>query len=322
MPRANPAWPQLSLAAWQDTYATLHMWTQVVGKTRLALAPMENHWWQCTLHLTNRGLSTTPMPHGVRLLTVEFDFIDHELQVRTDEGASRQLRLEPLTVADFYAKYMAALRDIGIELRMLARPVEVERAIPFSEDVEHASYDGAAVQGWWRALSQADRVFKQFRSGFVGKQSPVHFFWGSLDLAVTRFSGRPAPRHPGGAPNCADYVMVEAYSHECSSAGFWPGGGPVEEAAFYAYAYPEPEGYSARTVRPAAAYYHPKAREFILPYEAVRAAPDPDGTLLAFLQSTYEAAADLGKWDRAGLERPAPGSVRSAGDVPATRRWR
>ncbi len=301
----HPAWPALPLADWQDSYATLHMWMQIVGKTRLALAPMENHWWQCTLHLTDHGLGTTPMPSGIRLLTVDFDFIDHVLVLRTDDGASRRLRLEPQTVARFHARYTAALRELGIELRMLARPVEVERAIPFAEDVEHASYDAAAVQRWWRAVAQADRVFKRFRSGFLGKQSPVHFFWGSFDLAVTRFSGRPAPRHPGGAPNCADYVMVEAYSHECISAGFWPGGGPVEEAAFYAYAYPEPEGYSTRAVLPAAAYYHPKAREFILPYDAVRTAPDPDGAVLAFLESTYEAAADLGHWDRAALERPA-----------------
>lgn len=300
---ANPAWPELSLAAWRDSYATLHMWMQIVGKTRLALAPMENHWWQCTLHLTDRGLSTTPMPNGVRLLTVDFDLIDHALVLRTDDGASRRLRLEPRTVADFYAEYTSALRDVGIELQMLARPVEVEKAVPFAEDVEHASYDAAAVQRWWRATVQADRVFKRFRSGFVGKQSPVHFFWGSFDLAVTRFSGRAAPRHPGGAPNCADYVMVEAYSHECSSAGFWPGGGPVAEAAFYAYAYPEPAGYAASAVLPGAAYYHPKAREFIVPYEAVRTAPDPDRTLLDFLQSTYAAAADLGHWDRSHLER-------------------
>lgn len=282
------------------------MWTQIVGKTRLGLAPMENHWWQCTLHLTDRGLGTTPMPSGIHLLTVEFDFIDHVLILRTDAGDSRRLRLEPQTVADFHAKYKDALRDLGIELRMLARPVEVEKAIPFAQDVEHASYNAAAAQKWWRATAQADRVFKRFRSGFVGKQSPSHFFWGSFDLAVTRFSGRPAPRHPGGAPNCADYVMVEAYSHECSSAGFWPGGGPVEEAAFYAYAYPEPSGYSASAVLPAAAYYHPKAREFILPYDAVRTSPDPDGTLLAFLQSTYDAAADLGAWDRGSLERSGP----------------
>jgi hypothetical protein len=299
----SPVWPPLPLAAWRDTYATLHMWTQIVGKTRLALAPMENHWWQCTLYVTERGLTTTPMPSGARLLTVDFDFIDHLLLLRTTDGADRQLRLEPQPVAQFYARYTRALGELGFDPRTMARPVEVEKAVPFAEDVEHAAYDAAAVHRWWRALAQADRVFKRFRSGFVGKQSPAHLFWGSFDLAVTRFSGRAAPRHPGGAPNCPDYVMVEAYSHECSSAGFWPGGGPVEEAAFYAYAYPEPEGYSAHAVQPAAAHYHPKAREFILPYEAVRTAADPDGTLLAFLQSTYQAAADLGRWDRPALER-------------------
>lgn len=301
----QPAWPALSLAGWRDTYATLHMWTQVVGKTRLALAPMENHWWQCVLYVTDRGLTTTPMPEGARLLAVDFDFIDHVLVLRTGEGASRRFPLAARSVASFYAQYMEALHELGFAPRMLPRPVEVEVAIPFAEDHQHASYDGAAAQGWWRALAQADRVFKRFRSGFVGKQSPSHFFWGSFDLAVTRFSGRSAPRHPGGAPNCADYVMVEAYSHECSSAGFWPGGGPVDEAAFYAYAYPEPQGCAAHPVRPAAAFYHAQAHEFILPYEAVRTAADPDAALLEFLQGTYEAAATLGHWDRAGLERGA-----------------
>ncbi|MDB5911897.1 MAG: hypothetical protein JWP22_572 [Ramlibacter sp.] len=304
-PSAATVWPALPLGDWRETCATLHLWTQIVGKTRLALAPMENHWWQCTLHVTERGLGTTPMPSGARLLTVEFDFIEHLLVLRTADGESRLLQLRPRTVADFYAQYVTALRELGFEPRIVPRPVEVERAVPFADDLEHASYDAAAVQRWWRALAQADRVFKRFRGGFLGKQSPVHFFWGSFDLAVTRFSGRRAPRHPGGAPNCPDYVMVEAYSHECSSAGFWPGGGPVDEAAFYAYAYPEPPGYSAHPVLPAAAGYHAGAREFILPYEAVRTAPDPDGTLLSFLQSTYEAAADLGRWDRAALERTA-----------------
>ena len=298
-------WPPLPLAAWRDTYATLHMWMQVVGKTRLALAPMENHWWQCTLYVTERGLTTSPMPDGRRLLTVEFDFIAHRLVMRTAEGQRRQFPLTPQSVARFHAQFMQALRELGFAPRFLARPSEVETAIPFAEDEEHAAYDREAVHRWWRALAHADRVFKRFRGGFQGKQSPAHFFWGSFDLAVTRFSGRPAPRHPGGAPNCPDYVMVEAYSRECSSAGFWPGGGPVDEAAFYAYAYPEPEGYASGPVRPAAAWYHAKAGEFILPYEAVRTAPDPDATLLLFLQSTYEAAAVHGQWDREALERNA-----------------
>jgi hypothetical protein len=297
------AWPALPLAPWRDTCATLHMWTQIIGKTRLALAPMENHWWQVALYVTERGLTTTPMPWGERMLVVDFDFIDHVLALRTSDDASRTLALAPRPVAQFYSDYMAALRSLGIMPPIIARPVEVETAVPFAEDLEHAFYDADAANRWWRAMAQADRVFKRFRSRFVGKQSPVHFFWGSFDLATTRFSGRPAPRHPGGAPNCPDYVMVEAYSHECSSAGLWPGSGAVHEAAFYAYAYPEPPGYAQHPVRPAAAYYHPEAREFILPYEAVRTAADPDATLLDFLQSTYDAAAGLGHWDRAALER-------------------
>ncbi len=302
-PPLADAWPPLPLAAWRDTYATLHMWTQIVGKTRLALAPMENHWWQCTLYVTARGLGTTTMPSGSTVLTVDFDFIAHELVLRTAQGGERRIALEPKSVARFHAQYLEALRSLGFEIETMARPVEVEPAIPFAEDEAHTAYDRDAVHRWWRVLLQVDRVFKRFRSGFLGKQSPAHFFWGSFDLAVTRFSGRPAPRHPGGAPNCPDYVMVEAYSHECSSAGFWPGGGPVDEAAFYAYAYPEPEGYAGAAVQPAAAAYHPAAREFILPYEAVRTAADPDATLLRFLQGTYEAAAVHGRWDRAALER-------------------
>jgi hypothetical protein len=297
------AWPALPLAAWRDTYATLHMWLQIVGKTRLALAPMENHWWQVVLYLTERGLTTSPMPWGERPLTVDLDFVDHALTVRSSDGASRTLALAPQSVAQFHARYMDALRSLGVTPTINARPVEVETAIPFVDDRVHAAYDADAVNRWWQALAQADRVFKRFRSGFLGKQSPVHFFWGSFDLAVTRFSGRPAPRHPGGAPNCPDYVMHEAYSHECSSVGFWPGGGPVDEAAFYAYAYPEPPGYAQQPVRPATASYDPQAREFILPYEAVRTAADPDASLLDFLQTTYEAAAMSGGWDRFALER-------------------
>jgi hypothetical protein len=296
-------WPALSLPAWRDTCTTLHMWAQVVGKTRLALAPMENHWWQATLYVTERGLTTGAMPEAGRLLTVDFDFIDHLLLLRTSAGERRQLALLPQSVARFYRQYRQALHELGFDPQFLARPSEVEQSIPFAEEEEHASYDPDAVQRWWRATVQADRVFKRFRSGFVGKQSPAHFFWGSFDLAVTRFSGRPAPRHPGGAPNCPDWVMVEAYSRECSSAGFWPGGGPVDEAAFYAYAYPAPAGYASAAVRPAAASYHAQAGEFILPYEAVRTAPDPDAALLQFLESTYAAAASCGNWDRAALER-------------------
>ena len=298
-------WPPLPLAAWQDTFATLHMWTQLVGKTRLALAPMENHWWQCTLYVSARGLTTGPMPGGTKMLSVDFDFIDHALVLQCSDGERRRLPLVPESVARFHARYMQALSELGFTLRILARPVEVPEAIPFAEDEKHAAYDGEAVHRWWRALLQVDRAFKRFRSGFIGKQSPAHFFWGSFDHAVTRFSGRAAPRHAGGAPNCPDWVMVEAYSHECSSAGFWPGGGPLDEAAFYAYAYPEPEGYASSSVRPAAARYHAEAREFILPYEAVRTAADPDATLLQFLESTYQAAAVCGRWDRDALERKA-----------------
>jgi hypothetical protein len=296
------AWPALPLAPWRDTYATLHMWLQIVGKTRLALAPMENHWWQVVLYVTERGLTTTPMPWGDSTLGVDLDFVAHVLTLRRSDGASRTLPLVPQSVAQFHAHYMDALHALGVTAKMMPRPVEVETAIPFADDVVHCAYDADAAHRWWRAMAQADRVFKRFRGCFVGKQSPVHFFWGSFDLAATRFSGRPAPLHPGGAPNCPDRVMHEAYSHECSSAGFWPGGGAVDEAAFYAYAYPEPPGYAQHAVRPTAAYYHPQAREFILPYEAVRTASDPDAILLEFLQTTYEAAAGLGHWDRAAVE--------------------
>jgi hypothetical protein len=301
----SAAWPPLPLAAWRDTCTTLHLWTQIVGKTRLALAPPQNHWWQVALYLTARGLTTSPMACGARTFSVDFDFLDHLLIVRTDEGATRALPLIPRPVAQFHAEYMAVLRALGLQVYIMGRPVEVETAIPFAQDNEHYAYDGDAALRWWRVLSQSHRVLERFRGGFVGKSSPVHFFWGSFDLAVTRFSGRPAPRHPGGAPNCPDYVMVEAYSGECSSCGFWPGTGPVGEPAFYAYAYPEPAGYAQRRVRPDAAYYHQQMREFVLPYEAVRTASEPGEMLLQFAQSTYEAAADCAGWDRAALERGA-----------------
>ncbi len=302
-PPSSDAWPALPLAEWRDTYATLHMWTQIVGKTRLTLAPMENHWWQVALYLTPRGLTTSGMPSNRGTLAVEFDFVDHRLHLLTGGSVSPAIPLVPQSVADFYAAYMETLGSLGIEVRMRPVPVEVETAIPFPEDREHASYDADAANRWWRILLQTDRLLKRFRGGFLGKSSPVHFFWGGFDLAVTRFSGRRAPLHPGGAPNCPDYVMTEAYSHECSSCGFWPGGGALAEPAFYAYAYPEPKGYSDRPVQPAEAYYHEGLREFILPYEAVRGSASPDDALLGFVQSSYQAAADLGKWDRATLER-------------------
>jgi hypothetical protein len=295
--------PALPLGSWRDTCVTLHMWTQIVGKTRLALAPPENHWWHIALYVTPRGLTTSAMPHGTRTFAADFDFLDHQLYLRTSDGATRAVPLAPRSVADFYAEYLEALRSLGLEVRIRPVPVEVEVAIPFPDDREHAAYDAEAVSRWWRIIVQADRVLKRFRGRFLGKASPVHFFWGSFDLAATRFSGRRAPPHPGGAPNCPNYVMTEAYSHECSSVGLWPGGGPVAEATFYAYAYPEPPGYAAGPVRPAGAGYSAEMREFVMPYEAVRSAADPDAALLDFCQSTYEIAADRGRWDRAALDR-------------------
>jgi hypothetical protein len=278
------------------------MLTQIVGKTRLALAPMVNHWWQVTLYVTERGLTTSAMPYGAHTAAVDFDFIDHGVVISTSTGATRSIPLLPRPVSAFYGEYRDALRSLDIDARIMGVPVEVETAIPFAEDTQHASYDAESANRWWRAMVQVDRVLRQFRGRFEGKASPVHFFWGSFDIAATRFSGRSAPVHPGGAPNCPDYVMREAYSRECSSAGFWPGGG-TQEAAFYSYAYPEPDGYSDYPVLPAAAYYDRNIREFILPYDAVRNSASPDETVLAFLQSTYEAAADRAAWDRASLER-------------------
>ena len=298
----HPDWPALPLAGWRDTYETLHLWTQIVGKTRLALAPMTNHWWQVALYVTPRGLTTSPMPQGERSFGVTFDFIDHALIIEANDGATRRLALVPQTVADFYAQYRDALHSLDLDVKIWPMPVELETVIPFAADRSHASYDGEAAQSCWRAIASADRVLKRFRSRFLGKASPVHFFWGSFDLAATRFSGRPAPRHPGGAPNCPDYVMVEAYSRECSSCGFWPGGGTVE-ALFYAYAYPEPPGYRDRGAGPDGGYYSSELREFVLPYATMRQAQAPDEVLLRFLQATYDAVAELGRWDRAALDR-------------------
>jgi hypothetical protein len=300
---AASAWPRLQpLAEWQDTFDTIHMWSQVVGKIRLALGPWINHSWGSALYVTTRGLTTSPIPYESRSFAIDFDFVGHRLLVRTADGAECVFALEPMSVADFYRKTMDALREVGVDVHILTRPVEVVEAIRFEEDQGHASYDPDPIHRFWRALVQVERVFTAFRARFIGKVSPVHFFWGSFDLAVTRFSGRTAPKHPGGAPNCADWVMVEAYSHELSSAGFWPGQG-LGEAAFYAYAYPAPDGFGAHAVRPGAAYFSEAMGEFILPYEAVRTADDPDQALLAFLQSTYEAAADLARWDRSAIER-------------------
>ena len=279
------------------------MWTQIVGKTRLALAPMENHWWQVPLYVTARGLTTSPMPSRGVTVAVDFDFIDHRLDIRTSDGTGQTLPLVRQSVADFYGAYMHALRAVGHPVQIRPVPVEIERAIPFAEDREHASYDPEAANRWWRAVVQADRVMKRLRGAFLGKSSPVHFWWGAFDLAVTRFSGRTAPRHGGGIANCPDYVMWEAYSRECASFGFWPGGPGLEEPAFYAYAYPAPAGYRDCAPGVSAAYYHHELGEFILPYEAVRTAPEPERMVLAFFQSAYAAAADLGRWDRVALER-------------------
>ena len=296
-------WPDLPLAAWKDTYATLHMWTQIVGKTQLALAPPQNHWWHVTLHVTARGLATGPMPYGSRTLDVEFDFIEHELVLRTDDGTVHEIPLRPRSVAEFYRLYLKALETLAIRVKLWPMPVEVENPIRFPADHTHASYDPEYANRHWRILVQADDVFRRFRAPFLGKCSPVHFFWGSFDLAVTRFSGRRAPERPG-----ADRTTQEAYSHEVISAGFWAGSGAVQEAAFYAYAAPEPAGLRDLAMQPSAAYYHTPMGIFILPYDAVRTAPSPVDTLLAFLNSTYDAAANLAAWDRPALERPPEGS--------------
>ena len=300
MTDTGAAWPELTLTAWQDTRDTVHLWTQVVGKIRMALEPMLNHWWQVPLYVSGRGLTTSLMHAGDKGLEMEFDFVDHVLHIRTTRGELRQIVLKPQSVADFYAATLIALLEVGVSVPMLARPVEIPEAIPFAEDRVHVDYDAAATGRFWQALVHADRVMKQFRAGFVGKVSPVHFFWGGFDLAVTRFSGRRAPKHPGGVPNCPDWVMELAYSHEVSSCGFWPGGS--EEGSFYSYAYPEPPGFAGAPLTLDAAHYDPALGEFILPYTAVRTAEDPDTTLLAFLRTTYEAAAELGQWDRGALE--------------------
>jgi hypothetical protein len=297
-------WPALPLGEWRDTYATLHRWLQIVGKTRLALAPMQNHYWHCALYLTARGLGTSPMHFGDECVEVELDFIDHSLLIRTSRGDTRSLPLRACSVAAFYREYVALLRSLDIRPRIWPVPVELPDTLRFDEDDEHRWYDADAAYRCWRILAGCDRVLKKFRGAFVGKSSPSHFWWGSFDLACTRFSGRRAPTHPGGVPNCPDYVTREAYSHECISVGWWPGTvGGLEEPAFYAYSYPEPPGCAKAPIAPAAAYYHSGMREWILPYDAVRIAENPDAALLAFCQSTYTAAADLAHWDRAALER-------------------
>lgn len=297
-------WPELALTDWRDTYETLHRLTQIVGKTRLSHAPMQNHWWNVTLYLSARGLTTSVMPAGKRSFEVEFDFIDHSLMIRVSDGSTRAISLRPVSVADFYHEYLDALSSVSIDADIWPVPVELPDTLRFDEDHVHKSYDRDSATRCWRALSQADRVLKIFRGRFLGKSSPSHFWWGSFDLSCTRFSGRRAPAHPGGIPNCPDYVTREAYSHECMSVGWWPGTtGGLEEPAFYAYAYPEPPGYPTAAMDPADAYYHSDMHEWILPYDAVRRSSDPDSAILSFCQKNYAAAANLGGWDRAGLER-------------------
>jgi hypothetical protein len=295
-------WPELPLAEWKDTYDTLHRWTQIVGKIRLALTPLQNHWWNSTLYVTPRGLTTSAMSYNGRLFQIDFDFFAHHLLIEATDGSVKTIALRSRSVSEFYQETMAALASLGIHVSIWTTPVEVPDRTPFEEDQKHASYDPEYAQRFWRILAQVSLVFTEFRSRFTGKASPVHFFWGAFDLAVTRFSGRTAPLHPG-APNCARFVMVEAYSHELSSCGFWPGGGPIDEPVFYAYAYPEPDGFKDYPIQPSEAFYHTEIREFVLPYDVVRTAESPEENLLSFLQSTYEAASTCAKWDRLALER-------------------
>jgi Family of unknown function (DUF5996) len=295
-------WPALPANAWRDTRATLHLMTQIVGKIRLALTPWQNHSWHVPLYVTARGLTTSPIPEGGRSFQIDFDFIDHLLWIRLDDGEYREVMLRPAAIAEFYDDVMIALSELGIEVKIDTMPNEIPDAVRFENDTVHKSYDPEYAHRFWRVLVAANEVFARFRTGFLGKASPVHFFWGSFDLAVTRFSGRRAPLHPGGVPNLPDAIAREAYSHEVSSAGFWPGGGAYDEPAFYSYAYPAPEGFDNTRVKPDAAVWSKELGEFLLPYAAMREARDPDAALLEFLQSTYAAAADLAKWDRANLE--------------------
>ncbi len=303
-PSTSEDWPGLSYKNWEPTCTTLHLWTQIVGKARLAQTPWINHSWHATFYLTARGLTTSTIAYGPRTFQVDFDFIGDTLRIATSDGGVATMALAPASIADFHTRFRAALAELGLEIAMHDRPSETPKAVPFAEDMEPRPYDADAVRRFWRVLLCAERVLVRFRSGFLGKVSPVHLFWGGLDLAVTRFSGRRAPRHPGGVPHLPDAVNVEAYSHEVSSAGFWPGGSGADDAAFYSYAYPEPQGFRTAAVRPASAFYEAKLGLFMLPYAAVRSSQDPEATLLEFLQSTYEAAANLGGWNRAELDCP------------------
>ena len=293
--------PALPFDSWKDTLATLHMWAQIVGKVRLKLSPIVNHWWNVPFYISARGMTTSAMPYQQRDIEVEFDFIEHKLHIDTSDGRVVKLALKPQSVAEFYDQFMAALRELGVGVHIWTVPCEIPDPIPFENDSTHAAYDAEAAHKFWRMLVWVNQIFNEFRGGFQGKASPVHFFWGSFDLAVTRFSGRVAPPRPG-----TDSITREAYSHEVSSAGFWPGGGEIKGPAFYSYAAPEPSGFAERRVGPQAAFYHSQMKEFLLMYDDVRAAASPKAALMEFLQSTYDAAADLGKWDRKALERPVP----------------
>jgi Family of unknown function (DUF5996) len=304
--QSSENWPELNYADWKDTYATLHMWTQIVGKIRLTLSPWTNHSWHVTLYVTTRGLTTSPIPHGTDTFEIRFDFIDHNLRILKSDGGQRVIELKPRSVADFCKAVMAALDELNLSVKIDLVPNEIVNPIPFDKDETHRAYDAEYANRFWRVLVQCDRVFKEFRSRFCGKCSPVHFFWGSFDFAVTRFSGRQAPPHPGGVPHLPDAITREAYSQEVSSLGFWPGADVMPQALFYSYTYPEPPGFAQAKVRPDTASYNPQLHEFVLPYDAVRMAKSPDEALLDFAQSTYDAASTLGKWDRLALEEKKP----------------
>jgi hypothetical protein len=310
----DETWPALSFPEWKDTCATLHMWTQIVGKVRLALSPWINHSWHVTLYLTARGLTTSPIPHGPAVFEIRFDFIDHQLRILKNDGSTKIVDLLPQSVAQFYGAVMKSLDELKLPVKINVVPNEIADAIPFNRDEQHRSYDREYANRFWRVLAQADRVFKLFRSRFCGKCSPVHFFWGSFDLAVTRFSGRPAPPHPGGIPHLPDAITREAYSQEVSSLGFWPGSDALPQAIFYSYAYPEPKGFAQAKAKPNTASYNAQLREFILPYDIVRESNAPDDALLNFAQSTYDAASTLGTWDRAALVEQKPDLRSSAQD--------
>jgi len=300
------AWPALPFADWAETAATLHMWTQIVGKIRMEFTPWTNHSWHVTLYLTSRGLTTSPIPHGTRTFEIQFDFLAHELRIDVSDGTQRSLKLQPRSVADFYRELISTLRELGIPVQINPLPNEITDPIPFDQDEQHRAYDRDFANRSWRVLVQSDRVFKEFRSRFCGKCSPVHFFWGSFDLAVTRFSGRSAPPHPGGVPHLPDAVTREAYSQEVSSLGFWPGNAAMPTPIFYSYAYPAPAGFAEAKIRPDSAIYHEQLREWTLPYDAVRTASVPDEILLEFAQSVYDAAASLGNWDSAAFVEKKP----------------